>query len=134
MDTAALADNFFDSLENGDVKTIASMYDDEVLIWHNFTKAFQSKPDNLEVLRSLGYFAKIKYCVEHRMTSADGLAQRHQIYMREKGGSERNVPGSIFFRFRDDKIISIYEYYDSTEVSEIFAYISNCKQRETLGA
>jgi ketosteroid isomerase-like protein len=129
MDTTALTDKFFHALENRDIQTIASMYDDRVKIWHNFTKAFQSKPDNLEVLRSLGYFEKIKYNVEDRMPSADGLAQRHQIYMKEKGGLERNVPGSIFFRFRDNKIISIYEYYDSPEVNEIFAYISRCREQ-----
>ena len=57
-----VAQQLFERIEKKQVDGIAALYADDILVWHNFTNATQSKADNLKTLGGLTKnVAQIRY-------------------------------------------------------------------------
>ena len=51
--TLELCDRFFDSIERNDYETLESCYAPEAVIWHTHDCLYQSRADNLAMLKAV---------------------------------------------------------------------------------
>lgn len=117
---AALAKDFFDSVERGDVAKLKSFYAPDAKIWHNTDEIEQSPDDNVKTLE--GFVARIadrRY--ENRRLSVfpGGFVQQHRLTGRR---TLDNVPVSltacIVCQVENGRIVRLDEYFDSAAVAQ----------------
>jgi ketosteroid isomerase-like protein len=112
-DTVELLDELFAAVQAGDIDTVASLYAEDVAVWHNLTGQVQAKAENLDLLR---------YEVLERQVFAGGAVQRHVIH-GTANGADLNAQVCIVFHLRDGLIAEIFEYLDAGAVSAVFGWV-----------
>jgi uncharacterized protein len=117
VDVDGLLDAFFDAIVAGDIDTVATLYDEDVRVWHNVTDRTVDKAASLAILR---YYVRTvagrRYEVVERRQWLDGALQRHVLHGRV-GEQAIHAPVSITFAFRDGLITAINEYVDSAAIA-----------------
>ena len=113
----AIATRFFDAVQAGDIDTVASLYADDVVIWHNYDQLEQTKAQNL---RTLGYVAATvvprSYDDIQRVVLDDGFVQQHVLRGTAPGGA-LEVPAMLRVWVRDGQITRLDEYLDTAQVA-----------------
>jgi ketosteroid isomerase-like protein len=118
-DYRALAERFFNAIEAGDADIVADSYTDDAVIWHNFTRAEQSKADNLETLKGMmGRLSDRSYHDRRVHIIEGGFVQQHVLSGMRKDGSRVSMPGILVCHVKGGKIARIEEYLDSADVAE----------------
>ena len=116
-DVDDLLDAFFDAITAGDIEAVASMYDEDVRVWHNVTDRAVDAAASLAILR---YYVRTvsgrRYEVIERRHWPGGAMQRHVLHGRV-GSQTIHAPVSITFAIRDGKITAIHEYVDSAAIA-----------------
>ena len=119
LDVAAA---LFEAIEAKRVDRVAALYADDVVVWHNFSNAEQSKSANLAVLEGLTRAVEdLHYEVIERLPLADRVMQRHNLRCRTKSGEEIVIPACIFVTVRGDRIVRIDEYLDTAQANRLRA-------------
>jgi uncharacterized protein len=119
-----VAQQLFERIEAKNVDGVAALYADDILVWHNFDNATQSKAENLRTLGGLTKnVAQIRYDVTERLSLGDRVVQRHVLRCRAANGEEVAIPACIFVSVRDGKITRIDEYLDTAQSNALVAAI-----------
>jgi ketosteroid isomerase-like protein len=123
-----VAQQLFTQIEAKHVDGVAALYADDILVWHNFTNATQTKAENLKVLDGLTKnVAQIRYDVTERVLLGERVMQRHLLRCRVANGEEIVIPACIFVTVRDEKICRIEEYLDTAQSNALGAAIQRAR-------
>lgn len=111
----------FAGIEAGRSADVATLYGDDIEVWHNFTDRTQTKAENLRTLEGLiASAAAIRYEVIERLLLDDGrVLQRHNLRVRTPRGEEFVIPACIFITVRDGLIRRIDEYLDTGQANAL---------------
>ncbi len=116
-----VADAVFDAIERGDTESLASLWADDIEVWHSNDGVVQDKAQNLAVLRwMIENTETIEYRDAVRDLTAAGFVQRHVLRLRFGDGRTANLPIAIFAAIRDGQVTRIDEYVDSAHVAAAF--------------
>ncbi|MDX1649681.1 MAG: nuclear transport factor 2 family protein [Myxococcota bacterium] len=95
----ALASRFFAAIERGDAAALEALYAPGMVVWHNTTRAAQSREDNLALLarlhRRLGGW---RYASVRREVFDGGFVQQHVLHATLPDGREVEVPACVVAR------------------------------------
>ena len=116
-----VADALFEAIESGDFAGAEALYDPDIGIWHNFSRAVQNKATNLEVLRQSRKAYEMSYEITDRIVSGDRVIQQHTLTTRLPDGQTFVLPAAIFITVRDGLITRIEEYLDTGQVNAMRA-------------
>lgn len=116
-----VADAVFDAIERGDTASLASLWADDIEVWHSNDGVVQSKAENLAVL---GWVIENTETIEYRDAVRDltaaGFVQRHVLRLTFGDGRTADLPIAIFASVRDGQVTRIDEYVDSAHVAAAF--------------
>ena len=120
--TNELADAIFDAIERGDMEMLASMWADDVEVWHSNDNVVQNKEQNLAVLDWMTKnTASVKYVDIVRDITTTGFVQRHVLRLTFDGGRTADLHVAIFVAISGGQVQRIDEYLDSAHVAAAFA-------------
>jgi len=120
-ETETVADALFAAIEAGDFAAAEALYDPDIGIWHNFSRAVQDKATNLEVLRQSRQAYEMSYDIKDRIVDGDRVIQQHILTTRLPDGQTFILPAAIFITVRNGLITRIEEYLDSGQVNAMRA-------------
>jgi len=113
-DMLALADRFFDSLERNDYETFETCYAPEAVVWHSHDCLYQSRADNLAMLKNaLKTHQKMEYISRRVRTFDGGFVQQHICRVTWANGYVGDMDTCFIAYTRDGMISRIYEYFDT---------------------
>jgi ketosteroid isomerase-like protein len=119
----ALAKNFFDAVEKGDVAALERFYAPNAKIWHNTDGIEQSPKDNVETLK--GFVQRIperKYDERRLQVFPGGFVHQHKLKgVRAKDGQKVELEACIVCLVDDGRITRLDEYFDSAAVAKFRA-------------
>jgi ketosteroid isomerase-like protein len=113
-----LADRLFDAISGSDLAAVEALFSPDVVIWHNYDDAGQSREQNLRLLRALTRRAgPFRYTRVRRALLADGFVQQHVV---EFGGECAGIRVPAMLRVFCDgrQIHRIEEYVDPSPLNE----------------
>lgn len=114
----ALATRLFDAIEQGDVAAVSDCYDPDVVIWHNFDDAEQTREQNLATLTGLiGRITDRRYEQRRLEVFEGGFVQQHVLTGTRKDGVRVALPAILICRLKDGRIVRLDEYLDSAHVA-----------------
>jgi len=114
-----IADRLFAAIEAGDVDTVGDLYADDVVVWHNFDQATQTKEQSLAVLRWMTKnLADRRYEVVARFAVEGGFVQQHTLYVTYENGFVGQMDVCFIGYVRDGKLSRIYEYFDTGQIGK----------------
>ncbi len=117
-----VADAVFDAIERGDTESLASLWADDIEVWHSNDGVVQDKAQNLAVLRwMIENTETIEYRDAARDLTASGFVQRHVLRLTFGDGRTADLPIAIFASVRGGQVTRIDEYVDSAHVANAFA-------------
>jgi ketosteroid isomerase-like protein len=110
----AVADRFWDALDQGNVEEAVACYAPSSTTWHNFDQKSMDVAESETALRAfVDRFCERSTTQVGRDFFEDGFVQRHVLIVRMKPNSPRRAWAvCALMRFRDGKIASIAEYID----------------------
>jgi ketosteroid isomerase-like protein len=115
--TLELCDRFFDAIEQRDHDTLASCYAPEAVIWHSHDCLYQSREDNLAMLRrGAETQQKVRYRNRRIRVFEGGFVQQHAIEVTWQNGFEGRMDVCFVAYVRDGMISRAYEYFDTGQV------------------
>lgn len=121
-DIEALAGRVFAAIEAGDVDTVASIWADDVAVWHNTDGIEQDRAANLRVLAWMAATTTRRSYRDVRRTIVDGgFHQQHVLHIEFADGRSAELPAALFVRVADGKVTRIDEYLDGVGVGAAFA-------------
>ena len=116
-----LADQLFAAIEAGDVKAVATLYADDIQIWHNTSGKAQSKDENLALLAGLTSRAEAwSYEQVRRRCDSKGCSQQHVLVGKMPNRDPFEIAVSIVLEMSGGKIRRIDEYLDSANLAALF--------------
>ena len=117
--TLELCDRFFDSIERKDAETLASCYAPEAVIWHSHDCLYQSRADNLAMLRTgADTQQKARYRDRRIRVFEGGFVQQHRLEVTWANGFEGRMDVCFVAYVRDGMISRAYEYFDTGQVDK----------------
>ncbi len=123
-ETEAVVARFFDAIERGDVATIAELYADDVIVWHNTDDVAQDKAASLSLLGHLtSGGATMHYTLEHQTVVGEHVSRRHRVTFDAGDHGSITMPASLHLVVRDGRIHEIHEYLDSAQTAGVGALI-----------
>jgi len=117
-DIRALAQRFFDAVENGDVEALRGIYAPDAIIWHNTDELETTVADNLEVLA--GFVKRIserRYRDRRVQVFDGGFVQQHVLHGVRADGVAVSLPACLVCLVKDGRITRLDEYFDSAQVA-----------------
>tara|TARA_R110002033_G_scaffold45255_3_gene88565 strand:- start:291 stop:695 length:405 start_codon:yes stop_codon:yes gene_type:complete len=116
-----LVSGFFDAVGAGDIEAVKNYYDDDLVVWHNFDNAEQTKAENIASLASIPDRLRDRVYANRQVEVFEGgFVQQHVlIATRIFDGARIEMPAIIICRVRNGKIIRLDEYLDSAHVAEL---------------
>lgn len=119
-DIDALADRIFRAIETGDEATVAALWADDVVVWHNFDQKEQTKVQNLATLHWLTTnCSELAYTDVRRDLLPDGFAQQHVLRGKAPNGRPFTVPAMLRVTVSEGLVARIDEYLDSAQTGRI---------------
>lgn len=114
----ALAKQFFDAVEAGDIDAVGEIYAPDAVIWHN-NDGLETGPEaNLETLRG---FARLiperRYENRRVQVSAEGFTQQHVLRGVRRDGAAVSLACCIVCEVKDGRITRLDEYFNSTALA-----------------
>ena len=115
--TLELCDRFFDAIEQRDHDTLASCYAPEAVIWHSHDCLYQSREDNLAMLRrGAETQQKVRYRNRRIRVFEGGFVQQHAIEVTWQNGFEGRMDVCFVAYVRAGMITRAYEYFDTGQI------------------
>lgn len=110
----ALADRFFDAIEQGDYETLERCYAPEAVVWHSHDCLYQPRKDNLAMLKNaIATHQKMEYIDRRVRTFEGGFVQQHVCCVTWANGYCGTMDTCFIAYTRDGMISRIYEYFDT---------------------
>jgi ketosteroid isomerase-like protein len=110
-----VADRIFAAIEAGDAATVASIYADDIVVWHSNDGIEQTKEQNLRVLDWLvRNTTSREYRSVRRYEIDGGFVQQHDLHVVLPDGRTADLPACIVAKVSGDRITRIDEYIDSS--------------------
>jgi ketosteroid isomerase-like protein len=120
-DALAVADRVFAAIESGDVDAVASLYADDVVVWHNTDGDEQNRAANLRVLTWLVAHTRARSYTHIRRESTDtGFVQQHVLVLDLDDDRRASIPACIVATVSGGRITRIDEYLDTAAVEAAF--------------
>jgi len=117
-----VADQIFAAIEAGDAGTVASLYADDVIVWHNNDGVEQTKEQNLRVLDwMVRSTTSREYRAVRRFAIDGGFAQQHDLHLEFDDGRTADLPACLVVAVADGLITRIDEYLDGPSAVAAFA-------------
>ncbi len=117
-----VADQVFAAIEAGDAATVASLYADDVIVWHNNDGIEQTKQQNLRVLDWLVRTTTSReYRAIRRYETDSGFVQQHDLHVEFDDGRSADLPACIVAAVADGVITRIDEYLDGPAATAAFS-------------
>jgi len=118
-DQDALLDRLFAAIASGDIETVAELYADDVLVWHNTSGRARDRAGGLAVLRAFVERTEaVRYEICERRHWEGGAAQRHVLHIRV-AGNEHSIDACIVFALAGERITRVYEYVDGKALAPL---------------
>ena len=116
----ALCDRFFDAIEQKDYDTLESCYAPEAVVWHSHDGRYQSRADNLAMLKQgMDTQPKTRFRDRRTRTFEGGFVQQHTLHVTRANGFEGKMDVCFIGYTRDGKLSRIYEYFDTGRIAEL---------------
>jgi ketosteroid isomerase-like protein len=116
-----VADQIFDAIEAGDATTVAALYADDVIVWHNNDGVEQTKEQNLRVLRwMVRNTVSREYRAVRRFAIDGGFVQQHDLHLEFDDGRSADLPACVVVAVADGVITRIDEYLDGPGAAAAF--------------
>ncbi len=113
----ALAQRFFQAVEDGDVAGVRGSYAPDVVIWHGHTRAQQDRETNVETLaRFISVSRERRYTDRKLHILPDGFVQQHLLVATSNGGAVLELPAALICEVADGRITRLDEYFDNAAV------------------
>ncbi len=117
-----VADQIFAAIEAGDATTVASLYADDVIVWHNNDGVEQTKEQNLRVLHwMVRNTATREYRRIRRFAIDGGFVQQHDLHLEFDDGRIADLPACVVVAVSNGVITRIDEYLDGPAATAAFA-------------
>jgi ketosteroid isomerase-like protein len=117
----ALADRIFAAIESGDAETVAAIWADDVVVWHNTDGLEQDKAANLRVLSWMAAnTTQRSYRDIRRTVVPGGFVQQHVLHVEFADGRTGDLPAALFVQVADERVTRIDEYLDGAGVAALF--------------
>jgi ketosteroid isomerase-like protein len=117
--TLELCDRFFDSLEQRDYDAVDGCYAPEAVIWHSHDCLYQSRADNLAMLRTgADTQQKARFRDRRIRVFEGGFVQQHRLEVTWADGFEGRMDVCFVAYVRDGMISRAYEYFDTGQVDK----------------
>jgi ketosteroid isomerase-like protein len=118
-ETLQLCDRFFDSIERGDYETLESCYAPEAVVWHSHDGLYQSRADNLAMLKQgMETLPKMRFRDRRVRVFEGGFVQQHTMHVTRENGFEGKMDVCFVGYTRDGMLSRIYEYFDTGRIAE----------------
>ena len=115
--TLELCDRFFDSIERCDYESLERCYAPEAMVWHSHDNLFQSRADNLAMLKKgMETQQKVRYKDRRIRVFEGGFVQQHTIFVTRENGFVGKMDVCFIAYTRDGMISRAYEYFDTGQV------------------
>ncbi|MEW4467535.1 nuclear transport factor 2 family protein [Parasphingorhabdus sp. JC815] len=120
----AMAQQFFDAIEQGDIETMQSSFTADAEIWHNTDEQIVSPAQTAQTLTGLVARIKDRRYADRRLTVyPGGFVQQHVLTgKRVNDDVEVRLPCAIICKVEDGKITRLDEYFDSAHVAAFRKY------------
>lgn len=117
---AALAQRFFDAIEDGDIDTMRASFRPDAIIWHNTDECDTTVDHTAMVLGGMVARIKNRKYDQRRLAIFDGgFVQQHVLTgNRIFDDGPVRLPCAIICQVEDGKITRLDEYFDSAHVAE----------------
>jgi ketosteroid isomerase-like protein len=116
-DNDELANRLFAAIEAGEVDTVAALYADDAVIWHNFDGIEQTRDLNLVVLAWMTRNVdKLRYEEIQRRHFEGGFVQQHVLRGETKTGAQLEVPSCLIVHIDHGRITRVEEYLDTAHL------------------
>ena len=117
--TLELCDRFFDAIEKKDYETLESCYAPECVVWHSHDCLYQSRADNLAMLKhGMETLPKMRFRDRRVRVFEGGFVQQHTMHVTRENGFEGRMDVCFIGYVRDGKLSRIYEYFDTGQISK----------------
>lgn len=116
----ALANRFFNAIEQGDLQTVAACYATNAIIWHNIDGCEKSRGENIAALTQMIQRIDARRYVARRLHLLDnGFVQQHVLQGRRTlDGQAVELSACIVCEVANGQITRLDEYIDSRQVAE----------------
>ena len=116
----ALAQRFFDCVEQGDIDGLVACYAPDAKIWHNTDELEQGPEDNRKVLAGMvTRIADRLYDNRRVEIFPGGFVQQHVLRgTRVHDGGRVALPACVICAVEGGRITRLDEYFDSARVAE----------------
>lgn len=115
--TLELCDRFFDAIEQKDHESLESCYAPEAVIWHSHDCLYQSRADNLAMLRrGMETQQKTRFRDRRIRVFEGGFVQQHRIEVTWENGFEGGMDVCFVGYVRAGRISRAYEYFDTGQI------------------
>lgn len=115
--TLELCDRFFDAIEQKDHESLESCYAPEAVIWHSHDCLYQSRADNLAMLRrGMETQQKTRFRDRRIRVFEGGFVQQHRIEVTWENGFEGRMDVCFLGYVRAGRISRAYEYFDTGQI------------------
>lgn len=112
----ALADRFFDAIEQKDFDTVETCYAPEAIVWHSHDCLYETRESNLAMLkRGMKTHQKMEYTDRRVHAFEGGFVQQHTLYVTRENGFRGKMDVCFVAYTRDGKMSRIYEYFDTSQ-------------------
>lgn len=120
----AMAKQFFDAIEQGDIETMQNSFTPDAEIWHNTDELIVSPAQTAETLTGLVARIKDRRYADRRLTVyPGGFVQQHVLTgKRAHDDVEVRLPCAIICKVENGKITRLDEYFDSAHVATFRKY------------
>lgn len=126
--TLELCDRFFDSIEQKDYATLESCYAPEAVIWHSHDCLYQSRADNLAMLKKgMETQSKTRFKERRVRVFEGGFVQQHTIYVTRADGFVGHMEVCFVGYVRDGMITRAYEYFDTGQIEKFIGPLDRAK-------
>ena len=120
---------FHEALALGDPARLASVYADDIIVWHTFDRVDQTKEENLRTLAWMAEHVEgLSYDEVRVAYTDDGFVQQHVLRAMKP---PLEVPCMLRAWCRAGEIVRLEEYLDSADTVALTEYIT--RQRATGG-
>jgi ketosteroid isomerase-like protein len=117
--TLELCDRFFDAIEQRDYDTLESCYAPEAVIWHSHDCLYQSREDNLTMLkRGMATQPKTRFRRRRIRVFEGGFVQQHTIEVTWPDGFEGRMDVCFVGYVRNGRLSRAYEYFDTAQLDK----------------
>ena len=115
----AMAQRFFDAIEQGDIDTMVNSFTPDAEIWHNTDELIVTPAQTAQTLTGMVARIKDREYAERRLTAfPGGFVQQHVLKGRRVHDDVAvRLPCAIICKVVDGQITRLDEYFDSAHVA-----------------